>query len=98
MAQRLADHRGHDSPIIQAHPRAVRVEDADDAGVHAMFPMVRHGQRLGEAFGLVVTTARADWIYIAPVLLGLRMDQWISIDLPGRSQQNSSAFILAQAQ
>src|SRR5206468_9316906 len=42
-AQRLPDKRRHDATVAQPHPRAVRVEDADDPGVHAMIAVISHG-------------------------------------------------------
>ena len=37
-------------------------------------------ERLGETLGLVVDTARSDWVHISPVILALRMNEWVAAD------------------
>ena len=71
--QRLAHERRHDAAIVQAHPGAVGVEDADDTRLDLVFAVVGHRQRLGKALRLVVTAARADGVDIAPVFFRLGM-------------------------
>ena len=68
-------------PSSGPHARAVGVEDADDAGVEAVEPVVRHRHGLGEALGLVVHAAGADRVDVAPVGLGLRVDLGVAVDL-----------------
>ena len=65
--ERLADERRHDAAVVQPHPRAVGVEDADDARLDLVLAVIGHRQRLGEALGLVVAAARADGVDVAPV-------------------------------
>ncbi len=60
---------------------SVRVEDADDACVDTVQPVVGHRHGLSEALGLVVHAANADGIDVAPVFLGLRVHLWIAIGL-----------------
>jgi len=56
--QGLADECGHHATILQAHPRAVRIEDADDVGIYFVKAMVGHRDGLGETFGFVINTSR----------------------------------------
>jgi hypothetical protein len=65
--QRLAQERGHRAAVVRAHPRAVGVEDAGDAGVHALLAVIGHAERLGVALGLVVDAARPDRVHVAPI-------------------------------
>ena len=36
----------NDSAIIELHARAIRIEDANNAGVHFVIAVIRHGERL----------------------------------------------------
>src|SRR5579885_60903 len=96
--ERLTDEGRHDAAIVKAHPRAVGVEDAHDARLDFVFAMVGHGQRLGEPLGLVVTAARADGVDVAPVFLGLWMDERVAINLGRGSQQEPRPFVFGQAE
>ena len=69
-AQRLADERGDDAAVVEAHARAVGVEDADDVGIDLVVAVVGHGHGFGESLGFVVHAARADGVDVAPVALG----------------------------
>ena len=60
--------------------------------------MVGHGERLLEAFGLVVYAARADGVHIAPVGLCLRVHRGIAVHLRGRGNQNPRLLGQGQAQ
>ena len=85
---RLAEERGDGAPVVPAHPRSVGVEDARDAGVHALLAVVRHRERFGVALRLVVDPAGPDRVHMAPVRLGLRVDLWVAVDLArGREQE-----------
>ena len=65
--------------------RTMRVCDAVDA-------VVGHGHGFGEALGLVVHAARAHRVDVAPVVLPLRVDQRIAVDLGGGGEQEARAF------
>src|SRR5205085_186454 len=80
------------------HARAVRVEDANDVRVDAVLAMVRHGHRLGKAFGLIVDAADADRVDIAPVVFLLRMTFGIAVDFAGGSQEEASVLRLGDAE
>jgi hypothetical protein len=56
-AQSLRDEVRDDAPVVQPHPRAVRVEDAHDPGLDAVRAVIRHRERLREALRLVVDAA-----------------------------------------
>jgi hypothetical protein len=56
--------------------------------------LVGHGERLGEALGLIVDAARADRVDVAPVRLRLGMDLWVAVDLAGRGEQEAGALVL----
>ena len=94
--QRLAQERRDRAAVVRAHPRAVGVEDPDDRRVDALLAVVGHRQRLGVALGLVVDAARADRVDVAPVVLGLRVDLRVAVDLARRGEQEAGAVRLGE--
>ena len=68
------------------------------AGVDALLAVVGHRQRLGVALRLVVDAARADRVDVAPVVLGLRVDLGVAVDLAGRGEQEAGALELGHAE
>ena len=65
----------------------MRVEDPHDPGIDFVRPVVSHRKCFGAPLGFVVAAARPDRIHVAPVTLGLRMDQRVPIDLGRRRQE-----------
>ena len=63
-----------------------------------MEAVVGHRHGLGEALGLVVHAARADRVDVAPVVLALRMDERIAVDLGGGGEQEARLLGLGQAE
>ena len=94
--ERLAQERRDRAAVVRAHPRAVRVEDPDDRGVHALLAVVRHRERLGVALRLVVHAARADRVHVAPVGLRLRVHLRIAVDLARRGEEEPRALPLRE--
>src|SRR5690606_304556 len=82
--QGLIDEGWDSAPVTRSHTRAVGVEDAHDARVDALVLTVCGGQGLPETLALVVDTPRSNGIDVAPVLLWLRMDLGVAVDLGGR--------------
>ena len=97
-AQRRDAEVGNHAAVVDRHPRPVGVEDAHDADVDVVLPMVVHHQAFGDALAFVVAGAHADRIDVAPVALGLRMLLGIAVDLAGRGQQDARAHALGQPQ
>ena len=95
-AQRLDDEVRHHAAVVGMHARAVGVEDARDLDAHFVLPPVVEEQRLGAALAFVVAGARADRIDVAPVVLGLRMNVRVAVDLGGRRLKNFRAQPLGQ--
>ena len=60
--------------------------------------MIGHDHGLGEALGLVVNPARADGIHVAPIVLALRMDEGIAVDLGGGGEQDPRLLGLGHAE
>lgn len=84
--------------VVGAHAGAIGVENTDDAGVHAATAVVRHGDRLGIAFGLVVAGAHADGVHIPPVRLRLRVDVRVAVYLAGTGQEEPGAVRVREFQ
>ena len=60
--------------------------------------MIIKEKRLCRALTLVIAGADAYGVYISPILLGLRMNRGISIDLAGGSLQDTGAHTLSGAE
>src|SRR5919199_1852866 len=80
------------APVVGAHPGPVGVEDACYTGVYTVVAVVGHSYRLGVALRLVVDAADAQRIDVAPVLLGLGMDQRVAVDLARGGEHHTRAF------
>ena len=89
--QRLDDEVRHDAAVVGVHARAVGVEDARHLDAQLVLAVVVEEQRLGAALALVVAGARADRIDVAPVVLGLRVDRRVAVDLGGRGLEDLGA-------
>ena len=70
-----------------AHAGAVRVEEADDVRLHTGLTPGREEERLAEPFRFVIAGAWTDGVDVAPVRLGLGMDERVAVDLRGRCEQ-----------
>ena len=96
--QGLGDEVRDNAAVPGAHPRAVRIEDPEYAGIDAVSFPVGTGQGLGESLGLVVHTSRADRVDVAPVVLALRVHGRISVDLAGGGKDETRAAGVGQPQ
>ena len=68
-----------DSPSVgafMADPRAIRIEQPQDARIEVVRSPIRHTERFAVALALIVTTAWADRVYASPVGLG-RWDDFL---------------------
>src|SRR5699024_11168967 len=90
----LLDEGGHHASVVGTHPRSVAVEDPGDTHIGSVRAMVGHGERLGVTFGLVVDTAWADRVDVAPVTLALRMFSRVAVDLTGGNQDEPRPVLL----
>ncbi len=63
-----------------------------------MITMIGHGDRLGEPLGFVVTASRPDRIDVAPIILTLRVNFGITIDLGCTGQQEPRILGFGQTQ
>ena len=96
--QRLHDEVRHHPAVVRVHARAISVEDARDLDAHAMLAPVIEEQRLGAALAFVVAGPDPDRIDAPPIVLGLRMDFRIAVDLGGRRLQDLGAGALGEAE
>ena len=85
----LMDEIGEGAAVVEAHARAVGIEDADDVRIDGVGAVVGHGHGLGEALGFVVHAARADGVDVAPVGFGLRVDFRVAVTFGGGGEQIS---------
>ena len=80
-AQGLTDERREDAAVVEPHSWSVGIENPHNAGFKAMVGMVGHRHRLLKTLGFVVHAAGTNWVYIAPVVFGLRVHQGVSVNL-----------------
>ena len=85
-AKRLHDEVGDDTTVVGSHARPVGVERAHDADVELVGAVVGHRHGLGEALGLVVHATRSDRVDVAPVVLGLGVDERVAVHLARRGE------------
>src|ERR1035438_6928232 len=74
-------------------PWAIGVEDAHQVGIHPAIAVISHHQRLGIPLGLVVNRAGADRVYVAPIILWLRMLKRIAVALRGGGVQKTGVIL-----
>src|SRR5205823_5891024 len=86
-AQRLAHQVRHDAAVVEPHPWAESVEDPYYPRIDPVVTVVGHRHGLGEALAFVVTTAHADGVDMAPVVLPLRVDFRVAVNLAGAGEQ-----------
>ena len=96
--QRLHDEVRDHAAVLGMHARAIGVEDARHLDLEPMLAVIIEEQRLGAALALVVAGARTDRIDVAPVILRLRMDRGIAIDLAGRGLEDPALEALGEPQ
>ena len=89
--ERLHDEVGDDAAVVRVHARAVGVEDARDLDRQLVLAVIVEEQGLGAALAFVVAGADADRIDVAPIVLGLRMDRGVAVDLAGRGLEDLAA-------
>jgi len=96
--ERLHEEIGDHATVVGVHARAVGVEDAHDPDVHPVLPVVVEAEGLGGALALVVARAHAVAVHVAPVLLGLRRDVRVAVDLRRRCLQYPGLDALGEAE
>src|SRR5262249_11925003 len=92
-AQRLDDEVRNHTAVVDGHARAVGVEDAHEAQVHALRSNEIHCEGFGAALTFVVTRADTDRIDVTPIRLRLRMDLGIAIDFARRRLEEARAVL-----
>src|SRR4029453_6421451 len=79
------------------HSRAVRIEETDHVDAQVMLAPIVEKDRLGGSLALVVTGPRSNWIDVTPIILSLRVDLRITVDLRSGCQQDPRLSPLGQA-
>ena len=96
--QRLHDEIGDDATVARPHAGAIRVEDADDARVHAVVGVIGHRDGFGKSLCLVIDTARTHGVYVAPIRLGLRVHERIAVHLRRGGEKEPGPLGLGEAE
>lgn len=96
--QRLDDEVGDDAAVVGVHARAVGVEDARDLDFQLVLAVVVEEQGFGAALAFIVAGADADRVDVAPVVLGLRVNRRVAVNLAGGSLEDARLQALGQAE
>lgn len=96
--QGLADEVRHYAAIVGAHIGAIGIENSRDLDAQSMLTAIVEKQSFGTPLALVVAGSAADRIDIAPIVLGLRMDGGIAIDLGCGGLQDADLEALSEAE
>src|SRR3984957_2669848 len=83
---RLDDEVRYHPTVTRPQAGTIGIEDTGDADVGPQRAVVGHGDRLGEALGLVVHAPGAHRVHVPPVRLGLGMYGRVAVDLAGGGQ------------
>jgi hypothetical protein len=79
------------------HAGTVGIEDTRDLDLKAMLAMVVEEKSLGAAFALVVARANANWVHPTPIVLALRMDLGVTVNLTRRRLEYATAQAFGKA-
>mmetsp|Transcript_75929 Transcript_75929/g.180516 ORF Transcript_75929/g.180516 Transcript_75929/m.180516 type:complete len:209 (-) Transcript_75929:646-1272(-) len=79
--QRLHDEVTHHSAIVWMHPWAICIEDANYSDVHIVASQIIETKRLSRSLTLIVAGSNTNAVDMAPVVLRLRGDFRIAVDL-----------------
>jgi len=93
LSNKVADN----TAIINAHARAICVEDTCNPNLKVGTTVVVHGQRFSCTLALIVTAPDTDGIDIAPVSLHLGVLEGITIDLAGAGEEEPGVDPLCQS-
>ena len=96
--QRADNEVGHHPSVMRMHPGTVGVEQSNHLDLEAMLSVIVEEQSFGGPLALVVARPGPDRVHVSPIVLRLRMHQWIPVHLRGRRQQDLGTGPLGQAQ
>ena len=97
-AQRLRHELRQHPSVVQAHPRAVGVEDPRDLRVDSVRAVIRHRERFREAFRLVVHPAQPHRVDVPAIVLFLRVHVGVPVDFARARQQEPCLLFPCQSQ
>lgn len=86
----LDDEVGNDSTIVRVHSGTESVEDSGNPNLDVVLSHVTVGKGLGDSLTLIVTSSGTDTVDVTPVVLSLRVLLWVTVDLGGRGDEESS--------
>src|SRR5574340_410176 len=75
----LDDKVAYDPAVVLEHPRPVGIEYPYHPYVYPVLPVVVEHEGLGAPLALVVACPEPYGVRVAPVILGLWMNQWVAV-------------------
>src|SRR3546814_351082 len=88
----------HHPAIHGRKPRAISVENAGHTDSASRRAVIIESKRLRRSFAFIVAGARTGWIDIAEIILPLRMDLRIAINLAGGCEEEVRSTAFSQGQ
>src|SRR5215831_5891437 len=80
------------------HARTIGIEDPRNLDRQTMLAPIIEEQRFSAPFALIIARPHTDWIDVAPVVLFLRVNRRIAINLRRRCLQDLGFHALSEAQ
>src|SRR5262245_49433637 len=80
------------------HARPIGIEDASNLDRQAMLASIIEEQGLCAALAFIVAGPQTDWVDVAPIVLFLRMNRRVTINLRGGRLQDLCLHALGKAQ
>lgn len=94
----LDDKVGNNSAVKGVHSGTESVEDTGDTNVDSVLSVVTIGQGLSDTLALIVTGSGTDTVDVTPVVLSLRVLLGVTVDLRGRSDEESGTGSLGETE
>lgn len=89
---------GNNSAVKGVHSGTESVEDTGDTNVDSVLSVVTIGQGLSDTLALIVTGSGTDTVDVTPVVLSLRVLLGVTVDLRGRSDEESGTGSLGETE
>src|SRR5262249_1009450 len=92
------DEARYDAPVVWVHPRAISVENPSNLDPQLVLTPIVEEQRFGTTLAFVVAGSQTDRVNVAPIILRLRMREWIAVNFRRRGLQYSCLQPFGEAQ
>src|SRR5450759_3124124 len=78
------------------HARTISIKDPRHLNAEIVLAPIVEKESLGATFAFIVAGARPNWIDVAPIVFGLRVNDRVTVDLRRGGLQNLCLYALGQ--